>query len=190
MLVRRAKPLPVECIVRGYLAGSLWQAYRRNTTVCGIRLPLGMQESEKFPSPLFTPPGIHDENIPLKRMVEMVGPELTAKVREACLRLYRQAADYALSRGIIIADTKFELGLTEDNELILIDEVLTPDSSRFWPRDQYRPGGPQPSFDKQFLRDYLDSLNWTKSPPPPPLPAEIIVKTGDRYRQALSWLIA
>jgi phosphoribosylaminoimidazole-succinocarboxamide synthase len=193
MLVKKARPLPVECIVRGYLAGSFWQAYRENPTVCGVKLPAGMREAEKFPEPLFTPStkaalGTHDENISLDRMEELVGAELTAKVRKACLELYRKAADYALSRGIIIADTKFELGLGADNELILIDEVLTPDSSRFWPAEQYHPGGGQPSFDKQFLRDYLASLDWPKSPPPPPLPPEIIAKTAARYREALQRL--
>lgn len=193
LLVKKAKPLPVECIVRGYLSGSFWSAYRQDTTVCGVKLPAGMRESEKFPEPLFTPStkaalGAHDENISLAEMAEMLGPDLTGRVREACLALYRKAADYALGRGIIIADTKFELGLDADGRLILIDEVLTPDSSRFWPLDQYRPGSGQPSFDKQFLRDYLSSLDWPKSPPPPPLPAEIVAKTAARYREALERL--
>ncbi|MFU8819580.1 MAG: phosphoribosylaminoimidazolesuccinocarboxamide synthase [Desulfurivibrio sp.] len=193
MLVKRARPLPVECIVRGYLSGSFWSSYQQNPTVCGFKLPPGMRESEKLPEPLFTPStkaelGTHDENISLDRMEEMVGAELTAKVREASLALYRRAADYALTRGIIIADTKFELGLDEDDRLILIDEALTPDSSRFWPADLYQPGGGQPSFDKQYLRDYLSALDWPKSPPPPPLPPEIIEKTAARYREALQRL--
>ena len=189
MLVKKAKPLPVECIVRGYLSGSFWSAYKKNTTVCGVDLPSGMQESEKFPQPLFTPStkaeqGEHDENISIVEMEKILGAELSAKVIDVCMRLYMKAADYARSKGIIIADTKFELGMLGD-ELILIDEVLTPDSSRFWPVDQYKVGGGQPSFDKQFLRDYLASLDWGKTPPPPTLPAEILDKTGDRYRDAL-----
>lgn len=189
LLVKKAKPLPVECIVRGYLSGSFWQAYKKDTTVCGFALPAGMRESDKFPEPLFTPStkaelGTHDENISLAEMEKIVGREQTAKVKDICLRLYQKAADYALSRGIIIADTKFELGLYE-GEIILIDEVLTPDSSRFWPADQYRPGSGQPSFDKQFLRDYLSGLDWGKTPPPPRLPEEIIEKTASRYQEAL-----
>ncbi|MFH7320668.1 phosphoribosylaminoimidazolesuccinocarboxamide synthase [Desulfurivibrio sp. D14AmB] len=193
MLVKKARPLPVECIVRGYLSGSFWQAYRQNPTVCGFKLPAGMEESEKLPEPLFTPStkaalGSHDENISLQQMEELLGRELTEQARRASLALYRRAAEYALKQGIIIADTKFELGLDENDRLILIDEVLTPDSSRFWPADRYRPGAGQPSFDKQYLRDYLSSLDWPKSPPPPPLPAEIIAKTASRYREALERL--
>lgn len=189
MLVRRTKVVPVECIVRGYLSGSFWSAYQRDTTVCGFDLPEGMLESDKFPQPLFTPStkaeqGDHDENISFERMKEVVGPELAEKMADACIRLYEKAADYARSKGIIIADTKFELGMV-DGELILIDEVLTPDSSRFWPLDQYEPGKGQPSFDKQFLRDYLSSLDWDKTPPPPSLPQEILDKTGARYAEAL-----
>jgi len=189
LLVKKAKPLPVECIVRGYLSGSFWQAYKQDPNVCGFTLPAGMRESDKFPEPLFTPStkaalGTHDENISLAEMEKIVGREQTARIKDICVRLYVKAADYARSRGIIIADTKFELGI-RDGELILIDEVLTPDSSRFWPQDQYRPGGGQPSFDKQFLRDYLSSLDWGKTPPPPRLPREIIEKTASRYREAL-----
>jgi len=189
MLVKKAKPLPVECIVRGYLSGSFWSAYQKNTTVCGVDLPSGMQESEKFPQPLFTPStkaelGEHDENISVAEMENILGKELSAKVMDVCLNLYMKAADYARSKGIIIADTKFELGMLGD-ELILIDEVLTPDSSRFWPVDQYKVGGGQPSFDKQFLRDYLASLDWDKTPPPPTLPGEILEKSGARYMEAL-----
>ena len=189
LLVKKAKPLPVECIVRGYLSGSFWKAYQKNTNVCGFELPAGMQESEKFPEPLFTPStkaelGDHDENISVNQMENIVGVEETKQIRDACIRLYEKAADFARSRGIIIADTKFELGWYE-GELILIDEVLTPDSSRFWPMDQYQPGKGQPSFDKQFLRDYLSSLDWDKKPPPPHLPEDILQKTGDRYLEAL-----
>ncbi len=192
LLVKKAKPLPVECIVRGYLSGSFWSAYKKETTVCGFALPAGMRESDKFPEPLFTPStkaelGLHDENISFARMEELIGKELAAKVRDVCVRLYVKAADYARGKGIIIADTKFELGLYE-GELILIDEVLTPDSSRFWPVDQYQPGAGQPSFDKQFLRDYLSSLDWGKTPPPPRLPREIIDRTASRYREALERL--
>jgi phosphoribosylaminoimidazole-succinocarboxamide synthase len=190
MLVRRTRVLPVECIVRGYLSGSFWQAYQKDTTVCGFKLPEGMQESDKFPSPLFTPStkaeqGEHDENISFDRMKDILGSELAERMADICVRLYEKAADYARSKGIIIADTKFELGMA-DGELILIDEVLTPDSSRFWPLDQYQPGRGQPSFDKQFLRDYLSSLDWDKTPPPPALPAEILEKTRARYEEALN----
>jgi phosphoribosylaminoimidazole-succinocarboxamide synthase len=189
MLVKKAKPLPVECIVRGYLSGSFWSAYEKDANVCGFALPAGMQESEKFSAPIFTPStkaelGAHDENISLARMEELLGRETAERVVESCIRLYQKAADYALGRGIIIADTKFELGW-HDGQLILIDEVLTPDSSRFWPQDQYVVGKGQPSFDKQFLRDYLSSLDWDKTPPPPPLPEDIIEKTGARYLEAL-----
>lgn len=188
MLVKKAKPLPVECIVRGYISGSFWKAYQKSTTVCGFELPVGMQESEKFPAPLFTPStkaeqGLHDENISVDKMREIIGDELSEKVADISVRLYETAADYARTKGIIIADTKFELGIY-DGELILIDEVLTPDSSRFWPEDQYKVGGSQPSFDKQFLRDYLSSLDWDKTPPPPELPSEILEKSGVRYKEA------
>jgi phosphoribosylaminoimidazole-succinocarboxamide synthase len=189
MLVKRAEPLAVECIVRGYISGSFWQAYLQDTTVCGFKLPGGMQESEKLPQVLFTPStkaelGLHDENISIERMAELLGTEQTAKIAGICIGIYEKAADYARSKGIIIADTKFELGMYE-GELILIDEVLTPDSSRFWPEDQYRVGGGQPSFDKQFLRDYLSTLDWDKTPPAPPLPPEILEKTRSRYLEAL-----
>ena len=188
MLVKRTKVVPIECIVRGYISGSFWSAYKKDTTVCGFKLPAGMQESDQFPKPLFTPStkaeqGLHDENISLARMEALVGAELTAKMAKASVQLYERAADYARTKGIIIADTKFEMGLDGD-QLILVDEVLTPDSSRFWPLDQYVPGKGQPSFDKQFLRDYLSSLDWNKQPPPPPLPAEILEKTKSRYEEA------
>jgi phosphoribosylaminoimidazole-succinocarboxamide synthase len=189
MLVKKAKPLPVECIVRGYISGSFWSAYKKDTTVCGFALAAGLKESEKFPRTLFTPStkaalGTHDENISLAEMANLLGEAATKRIAEVCVQLYEKAADYARTKGIIIADTKFELGW-DGEELILIDEVLTPDSSRFWPMDQYAPGSGQPSFDKQFLRDYLSSLTWDKTPPPPPLPAEILEKTGSRYREAL-----
>ncbi len=193
MLVKKAEPLPVECIVRGYLSGSFWEAYQKDTTVCGFPLPSGMTESDKFDIPLFTPStkaelGEHDENISIAKMEELVGKDAAAKIIDVCIKLYSKAADYALSKGIIIADTKFELGWF-DGDLILIDEVLTPDSSRFWPLDQYTPGRGQPSFDKQFLRDYLSTLDWDKTPPAPTLPAEILEKTGARYREAVEKII-
>ena len=194
MLVRRTKVIPIECIVRGYLSGSFWSAYKKDTTVCGFALPAGMQESDKFPQPLFTPStkaeqGLHDENISVTKMEEIVGKEIADKMKDISIRLYEKAAEYARSKGIIIADTKFELGMA-DGEIILIDEVLTPDSSRFWPMDEYRPGQGQPSFDKQFLRDYLSPLDWDKQPPPPPLPAEIVEKTAARYKEAQERLTA
>lgn len=193
MLVKKAKPLPIECIVRGYLSGSFWKAYQKDTTVCGFPLPQGMVESDKFDAPLFTPStkaeqGLHDENISLEKMDELVGDDVAKKIIDVCIRLYQKAADYAWGRGIIIADTKFELGWF-DGELILIDEVLTPDSSRFWPLDQYQPGSGQPSFDKQFLRDYLLTLDWDKQPPPPPLPVDILKRTGARYEEAVEKII-
>ncbi len=189
MLVRKAEPLTVECIVRGYISGSFWKAYQKNQVVCGFKLPAGLQESEKLPQTLFTPStkaalGAHDENISLERMREIVGAAETDKIADICVRLYEKAAGYARQRGIIIADTKFELGWF-DGELILIDEVLTPDSSRFWPVDGYEIGRGQASFDKQFLRDYLLSLDCPQTPPPPPLPAEIVEKTRVRYLEAL-----
>lgn len=189
MLVRKSRVLPIECIVRGYLSGSFWNAYLENREVCGFRLPEGMRESDKFSAPIFTPStkaesGQHDENISIARMEELIGSELSGKVVDICVRLYKKAADYALSKGIIIADTKFELGMV-DNELILIDEVLTPDSSRFWPLESYSPGRGQSSFDKQYLRDYLSSLDWNKQPPPPHVPEEILQKTRARYEEAL-----
>ena len=193
MLVKKAEPLPIECIVRGYLSGSFSKAYQNDTNVCGFALPPGMIESDKFDKPLFTPStkadlGEHDENISIAKMEELVGKEEAAKIIDVSMKLYQKAADYALSRGIIIADTKFELGWFE-GELILIDEVLTPDSSRFWPLDKYTPGTGQPSFDKQFLRDYLATLDWDKKVPAPALPEEILVKTGARYEEAVDKII-
>lgn len=190
MLVKKTEPLPIECIVRGYISGSFWSAYKKNTVVCGFQLPQNMKESDKFQSPLFTPStkaalGGHDENISLEQMAEIVGAEKAGKIAEISISLYETAADYARSKGIIIADTKFELGEL-NGELILIDEVLTPDSSRFWPMDKYQPGNSQPSFDKQFLRDYLSGLDWDKNPPAPVLPQEIVDKTKERYEEAVN----
>ncbi len=189
MLVRKAEPLAVECIVRGYLSGSGWKEYLEQGSVCGIKLPEGLKESQELPSPIFTPStkaeeGIHDENISFERAAEVIGQDLAEKVREISLAIYQYGRDYAIERGIIIADTKFEFGLC-DGQLILIDEVLTPDSSRFWPADEYEPGRPQKSFDKQFLRDYLTEIGWAKQPPPPKLPDEIIQKTREKYLEAL-----
>ena len=194
MLVKRSKVLPIECIVRGYLSGSFWKAYQKDTTVCGFALPEGMVESGKFPQPLFTPStkaeqGLHDENISLEKMEEVVGKDIAGKMAAISTQLYEKAADYAKTKGIIIADTKFELGMVGD-ELILIDEVLTPDSSRFWPLDEYQEGKGQPSFDKQFLRDYLSTLDWDKQPPAPKLPVEILRKTEERYLEAQRKLTA
>lgn len=192
MLVRRAKPLPVECIVRGYLSGSGWQEYLEGGSVCGIRLQRGLGESEKLPAPIFTPStkaegGMHDENISFERTIEFLGKEAAETVRELSLKIYEFGRDFAAQKGIIIADTKFEFGMS-DGKLLLIDEVLTPDSSRFWPESEYRRGGPQKSFDKQFLRDYLTSIKWPKRPPPPKLPREIIEKTRQKYLEALERL--
>ncbi len=187
MLVKKARPLPIECVVRGYLAGSGWKEYCRTRAVCGIPLPEGLLESAELPEPIFTPATKaetgHDENISFARAAELVGQELAERVRVLSLRLYREARDYARPRGIIIADTKFEFGLCE-GELILIDEVLTPDSSRFWPADEYQPGLSQPSFDKQFVRDYLETLDWDKTPPAPALPRDIVAKTQQKYLEA------
>jgi phosphoribosylaminoimidazole-succinocarboxamide synthase len=189
MVVRKLKPLPVESIVRGYLIGSGWKDYQQSGQVCGIPLPAGLQQADKLPEAIFTPStkaelGAHDENIDYARTVELLGQNLASQVRDFSLQIYREAADYALERGIIIADTKFEFGLDENGGLHLIDEVLTPDSSRFWPADQYRPGISPPSFDKQFVRDYLETLDWDKTAPGPDLPQAIINKTAEKYREA------
>jgi len=189
MLVHKTEPLSVECIVRGYISGSFWKAYQENPVVCGFEFPDDLQESDKLPQVLFTPStkadiGDHDENISVAAMEKLLGKEQTQKIADISIELYSRAADFARSKGIIIADTKFELGMLGD-KLILIDEVLTPDSSRFWPLDQYAPGKGQPSFDKQFLRDYLAGLDWDKNPPAPKVPQEIIDKTKDRYEEAL-----
>jgi phosphoribosylaminoimidazole-succinocarboxamide synthase len=192
MLVKKAKPLPVECIVRGYLSGSGWQEYLSQGKVCGIALSDGLLESEKLPEPIFTPStkaqdGMHDENISFDRAVEILGKETAEQVRKVSLMIYEFGRDHAAGKGIIVADTKFEFGKIDDR-LILIDEVLTPDSSRFWPVDTYQPGGPQKSFDKQYLRDYLVEINWPKKPPPPKLPPEVINKTREKYLEALERL--
>ncbi|MGQ9707886.1 MAG: phosphoribosylaminoimidazolesuccinocarboxamide synthase [bacterium] len=191
MLVRKAEPLPVECVVRGYLAGSSWDDYQRTGTVCGIKLPEGLQQAEKLPEPIFTPSTKartgHDENITEVEMTRLIGEELTQRVRRVSLEIYLQASEYARSRGIIIADTKFEFGLI-DGELVLIDEVLTPDSSRFWSEKEYRMGISPSSFDKQFVRDYLIALGWNRQPPAPRLPIEVIAGTTARYREALQLL--
>jgi phosphoribosylaminoimidazole-succinocarboxamide synthase len=189
MLVKEAKPLPVECIVRGYIAGSGWKDYLRAGSVCGIKLPEGMLESQQLPDAIFTPStkadvGSHDENISFEQVHKLLGKDAAEKARDISIRLYKTAADYARKRGVIIADTKFELGISS-GELILIDEVLTPDSSRFWPAEDYSPGRSQPSFDKQFVRDYLESISWDKKPPGPELPADIAEKTRQRYLEAL-----
>ena len=190
VVAKRLKPLPVEAVVRGYLIGSGWKDYQQTGAVCGIPLPKGLRQADKLPEVIFTPAtkaeaGAHDENISFGRMEELVGKKLAAKVCEVSLRLYREAADYARDRGIIIADTKFEFGTDEKGNLVLIDEALTADSSRFWPADQYRPGTSPPSFDKQYVRDYLEKLDWKKTPPAPPLPPEVIAKTSEKYREAL-----
>lgn len=191
MLVRKTKPLPVECVVRGYITGSGWKEYQKSGSVCGIRLPEGLVESSKLENPIFTPAtkaeeGEHDENITFEKASELMGRELAGKVRGISIALYSKARDIADSKGIIIADTKFEFGVDEETgELILIDEAITPDSSRFWPKDGYKPGGPQKSFDKQFVRDYLNSLDWDKKPPAPSLPSEVIEKSSEKYKEAL-----
>jgi phosphoribosylaminoimidazole-succinocarboxamide synthase len=187
MMVRKAKPFPVECVARGYLAGSGWKDYRSSGAVCGIKLPPGLQNCSKLEEPIFTPATKaqqgHDENISWEDTVRRIGSAAAEKLRQATLTLYSRARDYAETRGILIADTKFEFGMWGD-EIILIDEVLTPDSSRFWPKDGYKPGETQPSFDKQFVRDYLESINWNKEPPPPPLPSTVVEKTSEKYREA------
>jgi phosphoribosylaminoimidazole-succinocarboxamide synthase len=188
MIVKRAKPLPIECVVRGYLSGSGWKEYREKQSVCGIRLPPGLVESSILPEPIFTPAtkseSGHDINISFDQAVGLTGEGLARQARDTSLALYKWARDVAKQRGIVIADTKFEFGIY-DSQLILIDEALTPDSSRFWPADQYKPGGAQPSFDKQFLRDYLETLDWNKTPPAPPLPPDVVRKTGEKYLEAL-----
>jgi phosphoribosylaminoimidazole-succinocarboxamide synthase len=192
VLVHKAEPVMIEAVVRGYLSGSGWGEYQRAGSICGLKLPAGLAESAKLPEPVFTPStkapqGEHDENVSFETAANRVGTELATRVRDSALRLYNLASAYARERGIIIADTKFEFGM-RDGQLIVIDEMLTPDSSRFWPLDGWRPGGPQPSFDKQFVRDYLLSINYDKKPPAPKLPAEIIAKTAEKYRDALSRL--
>ena len=189
MLVRKAEPLSAECIVRGYLSGSGWKSYLESGRICGMRLPQGLQESDRLLEPLFTPStkadiGAHDENISFEQIEDMLGKDLAARLRDVSMAIYERAVEFAESRGIIIADTKFEFGLI-DGELALIDEILTPDSSRFWPKDTYRPGGPQKSFDKQYVRDYLLSLDWNQKPPAPELPPEVVENTRRKYEEAL-----
>jgi phosphoribosylaminoimidazole-succinocarboxamide synthase len=193
VVVRKLKALPVEAIVRGYLVGSGWKEYQQTGTVCGIQLPAGLKLADKLPEPIFTPStkaalGQHDENISFAAAAQLLGADIAARVRDATLAIYKDCAAYALTRGIIIADTKFEFGLDEAGTLTLIDEVLTPDSSRFWPADQYKPGANPPSFDKQYVRDWLEASGWNKQPPAPRLPPEVIAKTAEKYAEALKRL--
>ena len=190
IIVKRLKPLPVEAIVRGYLIGSGWKDYLATGMVCGIKLPEGLEQAQQLPEPIYTPSskaevGVHDENISFEDTVALVGQELAEKVRDASLKIYTKAAEYARQRGIIIADTKFEFGLDDQDRLVLADEVLTPDSSRFWPADSYRPGSNPPSLDKQFVRDWLDSVGFNHQPPAPVLPNDVVAKTREKYLQAL-----
>jgi len=190
MLVKKARPLPVECIVRGYVSGSGWKEYQQLGSICGITLPENLLESARLAEPIFTPStkaelGEHDENISFDETIKLCGLEIAEQVRDKTLEIYSRARDFAWEKGIIIADTKFEFGLMDDGSLIWIDEALSPDSSRFWPKKFYQPGGPQSSFDKQFVRDYLETLNWDKQAPPPPLPPEIVNKTSEKYQEAL-----
>jgi phosphoribosylaminoimidazole-succinocarboxamide synthase len=191
MIVKKCRPLAIECVVRGYLAGSGWKEYQKSQTVCGIKLPPGLKESSELPEPIFTPATKaetgHDENISFAEAARITGPEIAKQARDASLKIYHAARDYARQRGIIIADTKFEFGQI-DGQLLLIDEVLTPDSSRFWPADQYAPGRGQPSFDKQFVRDYLETLDWNKTPPGPKLPDDVVAKTTAKYLEAFERL--
>ena len=198
MLVKRLQPIPVEAVVRGYLAGSGWKEYQATQSVCGVPLPHGLQNADKLPNPIYTPSskakmGEHDENISFEKTVEWMGADIATRVRDISLALYKAASAIALAKGIIIADTKFEFGLDKDHHLVLMDEVLTPDSSRYWPAENYVPGSNPPSFDKQFLRDWLETAQvngkpWSKTPPPPHLPLDVIEKTSDKYRQALARL--
>lgn len=191
MLVLKCEPLPIECVVRGYLAGSGWKEYRQSESICGIELPGGLKESAELPEPVFTPStkatSGHDENISFEQVVEMVGSDIAQRVRDFSIEIYNHARSYAMERGIIICDTKFEFGL-RGSDLLLIDEVLTPDSSRFWPADQYQPGQSQASFDKQFVRDYLETLDWDKEPPGPPLPDDVVEATSRRYLEVYALL--
>jgi phosphoribosylaminoimidazole-succinocarboxamide synthase len=187
MIVKKAKMVEVECVARGYLSGSAWKEYQAQRTVCGIKLAPGLRESERLPEPIFTPATKaqtgHDENVSFEQIASKIGAELAARLRELTLAIYTRAADYAGGRGLILADTKFEFGFVGD-ELVLADEALTPDSSRYWPADGYKPGGPQPSFDKQYVRDYLETLKWNKRPPAPALPSDVVRKTSEKYREA------
>ena len=192
IVVKKLKPLPIEAVVRGYIIGSGWKDYQKSGSICGIELPKGLKQAQKLPEPIFTPAtkaeSGHDENISFEECARRIGRPLAEKVREVSIRLYKEAADYAASKGIIIADTKFEFGLDDKNNLVLIDEVLTADSSRFWPADSYRVGISPPSYDKQFVRDYLESLTWDKTPPAPKLPEDVIARTSQKYRDALERL--
>jgi len=190
LVVKRLKPLPIEAVVRGYLIGSGWRDYQATGKVCGIELPAGLRQAERLPETLFTPSskaaaGTHDENISFQGVIDLIGEKLATRVRDVSIQIYERAAAYALERGIIIADTKFEFGLDDSGRLYIIDEMLTPDSSRFWPVDEYAVGTSPPSFDKQYVRDYLDTLDWDKTAPGPDLPAEVLQATGDKYREAL-----
>ena len=188
MLVRKTNPVPIECVARGYLSGSGWKEYQASGSVCGVALPAGLRESDRLPAPIFTPAtkatSGHDVNVSEADAAQLVGEPLVRRLRELTLELYAVGAAHAESCGIILADTKFEFGLTDTSEIILIDEVLTPDSSRYWPRDQYAPGGPQPSFDKQYVRDYLEQIRWNKQPPVPSLPDDVVVRTREKYVEA------
>jgi phosphoribosylaminoimidazole-succinocarboxamide synthase len=195
LVVKRLKPLPIEAVVRGYLTGSGWRDYQDSGQVCGIDLPAGVQQAQKLPQTIFTPAskaeaGDHDENISFEQVVKLIGKKLAARVRDVSIAIYDRAAEYALQRGIIIADTKFEFGLDDEGRLYIIDEVLTPDSSRFWPVDEYQVGTSPPSFDKQFVRDYLDTLDWDKTAPGPELPHDLLLRTAEKYREALDRMTA
>jgi phosphoribosylaminoimidazole-succinocarboxamide synthase len=192
VVVKKLKPLPIEAVVRGYIIGSGWKDYQKTGRVCGIELPKGLQQAQQLPEPIFTPAtkaeSGHDENISFAEVEKRIGKGLAARVRDVSIRLYKEASEYAAQKGIIIADTKFEFGLDKNNELVLIDEVLTADSSRFWPKDSYQVGISPPSYDKQYVRDYLETLDWNKEPPPPKLPQDVIARTSEKYREALQRL--
>lgn len=190
VVAKRLKPILVECVARGYLAGSGWKEYQENGTVCGVKLPAGLKQSDKLPEPIFTPAakaeaGHHDENVTYEQVVELVGEDIAKQIRDYTIALYKKAADYAAAKGIIICDTKFEFGLDENGTVVLMDEVLTPDSSRFWPADEYKPGQSEPSFDKQFVRDWLETQPWNKKAPAPKVPADVLAKTSEKYEEAL-----
>ena len=192
VVVKKLKPLPIEAVVRGYIIGSGWKDYQKTGKVCGIELPKGLQQAQKLPQPIFTPATKaetgHDENISFEEVAKLIGKPMAEKVRDISIRLYKEASDFAATKGIIIADTKFEFGLDSQNNIVLIDEVLTADSSRFWPADSYKVGMSPPSYDKQFVRDYLETLDWNKEPPAPKLPADVIARTSEKYREALQRL--
>lgn len=190
VVAKRLKPILVECVARGYLSGSAWKEYQQNGSICGIKLPEGLKQSEKLPEPIFTPAakaeaGHHDENISFEQVVELVGADVAQKIRDYTLALYKKAADYAATKGIIISDTKFEFGLDENGTVVLMDEILTPDSSRFWPADEYKVGQSEPSFDKQFVRDWLETQPWNKKAPAPKIPQDVLEKTSQKYEEAL-----